>query len=235
MLSKGDSIKLILGTLVILLIAGGIWYGNESSMEKSKKDYEERYEKMVDVEGKFKLTQKILDEDQQMYVDDIERVRNHAIKVVAIFAGSMILSLILVFVHKIGLTDNLPEICGKLASWIMILAFETVLIFGIIFIRNDRINEIMSSNISGLKYDFHEVNIKAKTTETEHKTIVNHEKDEVREETKYYYHLILEDKQVDVNKDIYDRVDKFGVYYLGMTQNDDVFSAYPATEFELEK
>lgn len=231
MLSKGDSIKLILGTLVILLIAGGIWFKHDSNEKNISKARKERYEKMVDEEGKFKLTQKILDEDYDNFVSDIKREEKFSRELFAVFIVSLILVIILAFVHYFGLTNNIPEMVARLASWTMLAAFGTAFIFCVMFIFNGRFEDLIGRDVYNLKYDFYEVKIKAKTTQTEHRT----EKDDdgnVSKKTIYTYQLILEDGSIDVSKDIYDCVKKFGEYYIGKTGKDDVFSVYPATEFE---
>ena len=64
------------GLFAIFIILFGFMGKELISQEKKNKADVERYEKMVNEEGKFKLTQKILDEDRENYADEIRLMQD---------------------------------------------------------------------------------------------------------------------------------------------------------------
>ena len=234
MLSEIDKIKLIVGALVIFIIVGGIRIKESAYEKKVFNDNEKRYEKLVNEEGKYKLTQKDLDEDHEIYVKDIKHVlRFHDILMV-VFVALGILVMIMVFMQLTGLMGIFSEKNERIVTWLMIAGIGVVFAIGLLFNSTIRLKTLDIRFVPKYKYDYYELDVFSKNERIEITTSVDYDGDVDTEKTHHYYLSYNSNKQIAVSKQIYDRVKEYGVYYCGMTEKGDVFSIYPATEFELD-
>ena len=231
--SNNDYRQFTFGIIIIFIIMFGIM-GKEFVFEQKKnKADEERYEKMVNEEGKFKLTQKILDEDHEQYVKNAEHGAKVFKNLITAFAGGFILVVILFFMRIFDIKRLFPEKYANLVMWIMLAGFGFMVIFGVMFFGSINKASSKSGDVASLKYDFYKANVKSRRVEKKEHTSRDSD-GHMRTTTTYYYYLILDDdKEVQVSKIIYDRAENPGLYYCGSTEKGGIFSIYPDTEFEL--
>lgn len=221
------------GLFAIFIILFGFMGKELISQEKKNKADVERYEKMVNEEGKFKLTQKILDEDHEQYVKDGEHGAEVFKFVISAFGGAFILILILSFMRALDVKKLFPPKYANIIMWIMLAGCGVMVVFGINFFTRVNAMSKRSEEIAKIGYKFYEMNVESRRVEKKEE----YERDadgHTRTITNYYYYLTLEgNKEIQVKKLFYDRAEEPGLYYCGATEKGNIFSMYPATEFEL--
>ena len=109
------------GLIVIFIIILGIMGKELVLQEKSNKADDARYEKMVNEEGKLKLTQKILDEDHEQYVKKAEHGAEVFQRLITIFAGAFILVIISFFMRLFDIKRIFPDKYANIIMWFMVV------------------------------------------------------------------------------------------------------------------
>ena len=201
--------------------------------EKQSKADAARYQKMVDEEGKYKLTKADLEEDHDRYVESAKEGWKLFKDLITALAGAIILFLIYGLMSVFDFASLFPTKNKSLVKGIALVIFGVIVVFSVNFFSEAIRLEGLNSKAEEAKYGFVELNIVSTRVETKRETRGTGK--DRRTETRHYYYLQLDDeKEIKTNKTFFDRANNHpGIYYAGMTENGALFSLYPDTEFEL--
>ena len=224
----------IFGFIIFFLIMTGIMVKGFIEQKKDDKAEIERYESMITEGSKTVLTNAILEEDHDKYVEDCEKAKNTMISLLICFGGafvSVVVGSIFLMIIR-GIED------GPISSFAPVLVSFTGIMFVvaivIVTVVNFLIPKFSSSHPEEDFYYFNELNIIK--TEKREETITTGSGDSRTTETRVYYILYDENgKEIQVNEVFFNRVDEPGIYYVGQTVKGSVFSLYSGKYFELEK
>lgn len=231
---RGNNRKqFVIGFMIFFVIIAVTMGKGFIKQEKQAKIEKARYEKMVNEEGKYKLTKDILEEDHDQYLKNTKEGDKIFKDIITAFAGAIILCLIYALVSMFDIASILPFKNKSLVTGVIIVTFGIMVLFCINFFEEVKFASKRDADNENAKYAFYELNIVSTRVET--KTTTSGSGSDSHTTTTYYYYLQLDNgKEIHTNKTFFERANnKSGLYYGGMTEKGALFSLYPATEFEL--
>ena len=221
--------------MLIFVLMTGIMVKGLIDQNKDEKAQTARYESMITEGSKFELTDEILNEDFNKYVQDSEKGKKTFITLLVCFASVIVLFVVMYIFSLIlkGMQDGASS-----TSFLILLASFLIVMFmfgSFAFVSVKFLAPRLSgSNPANEKYYFRTVNIKDAEKIEEREEVKTSDGTEYR--TRVYYHLIDEDGNVlNVNKVLYSRFAGEGIYYIGQTSSGKVFSVYPDRYFILSQ
>ena len=220
--------------IFIFVVMVGIMVKGLIDQNKDEKLQTARYEQMISENGRTVLTDEILKEDYDKYVQDSEKSKKTFISLLICFGTVMVATVLLAIFSVVlrGMEDpNGTTLVIALVTFIgvmMILAIAGVTTFNVIVPR------LKADNPSSETYAFYE--IKYTDSERKEEKVEVKNGDSTSTETRVYYYLIEEGgDEVQVSKLLYERYCGPGVYYVGRTSRGKILSIYPDKYFELSK
>ncbi|SKA65631.1 hypothetical protein SAMN02745111_01150 [Eubacterium uniforme] len=231
---RGNNRKqFVIGFMIFFVIIAVTMGKAFIKQEKQAKIEKARYEKMVNEEGKYKLTKDVLEEDHDRYLEDAEEGEKIFKDLITAFAGAMILVLIYMFMNIFDFASIVPVKNKALVKAGALIILGVIVVFSANFFSEIfRVSKKSEGN-KNAKYDFYELNVVSTHVETK-TTTTGSGSDRRTTRTNYYYLDLEGNKEIKTNQMYYERAkDNPGLYYAGMTEKGALFSLYPATEFEL--
>ncbi len=228
-----SKIYVVVFLIIFFAIAGFMVKGLLTQQKENNAD-RTKYEQMIKSDGKTTLTQEILDQDHNEYVESVKS-NNKTFAIIGIgFLGLMLLFLIIAIANYFSQRNKGAQGIELVRNIVSIVAISVFLVMGIIigvaFIRP----MMNKTDYDKESYKYVELNI-VDTKVEEHKS--THRKSNghgTTTTTTYTYYVITEDnEELKVGKLLYERVANPGVYYAGMTEGGNIFSLYPSEYFEL--
>ena len=221
-----------IGFFVIFGIMTAIMVKGLIDQNKDEKQQTARYESMITEGQKTVLTNEILNEDHDKFVQDSIKGKKTFITLLVCFA-SVIVLFVITYIFTIIL-KGMEE--GASTQFIIILACFVVTLLMIGFFAVVAVKTIVpklsNSDPETEKYYFNELRIKDAEKEEKTETVKSGDSYETR--TTVYYYLIEENgNRISVNKVLFSRFVGEGIYYAGQTERGAVFSVYPDKYFEL--
>lgn len=221
---------IVFAACFILMV--GIMVKGLIDQNADEKEQKARYEKMINEGSKTKLTDKILEEDHEKFLQDAVKAKKTFITLSACFAGVALMFFVTAISTNIlkrlegGPQQPLAVTIVSVAVLLFIFITFTVTVFKVI------IPKLVKSDPSDDAYAFVELHLVDSEKKEE---IVEHDDGDTKTtETRVTYFLIEEDgNKIEVNKLFYDRYEGPGVYYAGRTSKGSVFSLYSGKYFEL--
>jgi len=218
--------------ILIFVIMTGIMVKGLIDQNKDEKLQNERYESLITKGSKTILTDEILNEDYNKYVQDAEKAKKTFISLLVCFGAAIVL---FVAMYIFTLIMKAMEEAGS-TQFIIMLASFFVLLFAIgsfaIVAFKLLVPRLSASQPVKEAYYFSTLNIKDAEKEEKKEEVWNEDHYETRT-TVYYYYIDDAGKRISVSKVLFQRFAGEGVYYAGQTAGGNVFSIYPAEYFEL--
>ena len=193
-----------------------------------KKSKNNRYEKMLKVEGKYVLTQKTLEEEHKFFEEISKKESEQSLTIVIIFSATYLICIfgliagLLDFISKRYRYSKLKFIVGICLFSYLIIGNLLVPVF--LFGRKNE-TENATSKYDGF-YSFVEANIIDKKVVS-----VKTSNDDRKSE---FYLFTNDNKKIKVDYMLYERVDEKGIYYLVQTEGGTILNIYPSSQFKLE-
>ncbi len=220
----------VLILLVIAALAGmviKVKMDQKNSVEESK----ERYRQMISGEQIMTLTDDILEEDFDQYVQDTNRARN----LLHIFVGcnGAFLGLIVLWMLIKAVFDviNRKGIGNFIVHIIVAVIFAGAFVGGYILLKDKIFPEIESEDPASAAHYFEEMRLVGVQKDVRAES-ANPQDDESSKTEVYYYLLTDTGSRIRVKEEIFERFGEPGVYYAGRTE-DTVFSLYEGKYFKL--
>ena len=201
---------------------------------KDEKKQVERYESMLKEGGKTVLTDELLEQDHEKYVQDSVQSKKTFITMLVCFGAVFVM-----FVFMAVFTSVMRAIRSRREEYVvvaLITCIAMLFIFVSVFLVTVKwiIPKMSSSDVSKDAYAFARLEIEQ--VEEKKETVRSGSGDSQSTETRITYFLIEENgRKYSVKKMLYDRFVGAGTYYVGMTDKGKIFSVYPGVYFELGK
>lgn len=233
-MSKKFLSRIFYGTFILVfIIMVGIMVWGLIDEKRDEKAQTARYQSMITEGSKVELTDEILNEDFDKYIQDSVKAKKTFISLLVCFFSVMILFVVM-YIFNIIL-KGMEEGANSSGFVIMLALFLAVMFmfgtFGFVAVRMI-VPALLRSNPEEEKAFFTTLNIKDAERIEEREEVKTSDGYETR--VHVYYHLIDEDGNViSVNKVLYERYIGEGVYYAGMSSSGKVFSVYPDKYFTL--
>ena len=221
--------------LIIFFVIGGFMVKGLLTQQKEDNADRTKYEQMIKSDGKTTLTQEILDQDHDEYIESVKS-NNKTFAIFGIgFLGLMLIFLIVAIANFFNQRNKGAQGVELIRNIVAIVAISIFLIMsifvGLVFIR-PMMNKTDYDNES---YKYVELNITDTKVEEHTSTHRKSNGHGTTTTTTYTYYVITEDgDNLKVSKLLYERVSNPGIYYAGRTESGSIFSLYPAEYFELE-
>ena len=220
--------------ILIFVIMVGMMVKGLIDQNKDEKLQNERYESMITEGGKTTLTDDILNEDYNKYVQDSEKAKQTFISLLVCFGAAIVLFIVMYIFSMImkGMEDGAgTQLVIMIASFVVLIfmlgSFSVVALKFLV----PRLTAVQPEKEA---YYFNTLNIKDAVREEEKEEYWNEDHYETRTNV-YYYYIDENDKKLSVSKVLFSRFEGEGVYYAGQTARGSIFSIYPAKYFELQQ
>ena len=215
---------LVFFVMVGIMVKGLIDQNNDENKQIA------RYEQMKSAENKTLLTDEILKEDHDKYLQDSTKSKKMAITLFSCFGIvviwlviTVIITNVMALMEKNGTESFAVLFAISIAAVFLTLAFFAVMLKAIIpgLTRDQSKDAYFLSEFS--LADSEKVEEVVSTGTGENRTT----------ETRIYYYLIEDNgEKIGVSKLLYNRYEGPGIYYAGQTSRGNIYSLYPAKYFE---
>ncbi len=217
--------------LVFVIFVGIMIFGMISDKKEEEKKVS-AYQQMINEGSKTVLTNEILDEDHDQYVQDTEKAKKTFLTLAACFGAIAVIFLAMVICSTIikGMEDGpgiglTVSVVSFIAVTFMITSFAVIAIKAIV-------PHMKYSNPDKEAYYFETLSLKDCKTEKE---VIETNTGGDRETRTVIHYILIDDngKEIETNKVLYERFVGEGEYYAGKTVGGYMFSLYPEVYFEL--
>jgi hypothetical protein len=199
---------------------------------KDEKAEAARYESLKTPGGKTVLTNEILEEDHDKFLEDVAENRKMGLKMLSLF-GTVVVAFVLMAVFS--LIIKTMEDGAKALPIVLISFIGVTFLLSMVILVTVR---VLIPNFQNDRYKtdgYYFAELKLKDKEIEEKWEETGSGDDRRTEKKTYYYLIDENgNRISTNETYYDRFEEPGVYYAGQTTSGSIFSFYPGKYFTLD-
>lgn len=204
-----------------------------------KKDEEKQaahYQQMIKEGSKTLLTNEILEEDHTAYLERLEKNNKTFYFVAAIFVAVVVDFVLMIIFSTVirGMEDGVNSASFLITLICFITAMVLITSFFVIAARLiiPKINNGVKPEEQAYYYD----EIKLKDCKKVEEVVSTGSGEDRSSRTEIYYYLIDENgNEISTTKVLFDRFAGPGIYYVGKTSSDAIFSLYPDKYFELAK
>lgn len=226
--------KIFYGVFILcFVIMAAIMVKGLLDQNKDEKQQKERYEKMISEGSKTVLTNEILEEDHDKYLEDASKSRKTFATLLVCFGGVILMFIITTIFNLVvkALEGRSNVFIITLVSFIVMMIF---MIGFIVVVMKKVVPRLTSTDYEKEAYAFKE--LKLKDVQKEKEIVETGSGEDRTTETRVTYFIIEENgNKIEVNSVFYDRFVGPGIYYAGQTEKGNVFSLYPGKFFELPK
>ena len=221
---------IVFGLCFVLM--GGIMVKGFLDQKADEKKQVERYESMLKEGGKTTLTDEILEQDHEKYVQDAAQSKKTFITLLVCFG-----LVVVMFIFTAIATSVLRALHNRREEYVvvaLVTCIAMLFIFVSVFVVSVKwiIPKMASSDVSKDAYAFARLEIEQ--VEEKKERVKSGSGDSQTTETRITYFLVEENGcKYPVKKLLYDRFVGAGTYYVGMTDKGKIFSVYPGVYFEL--
>lgn len=205
---------------------------NSKDIKKLEEKRSARYEQMLDNSEKTVLTQQILDEDHNLWVERA-KLADEAIKTVEKYA--IIISIAIIGYCVLSIINSIMDKNKKAFAVIKeiigcVLICGVVVASGISVRRNMKLEYDFYYKYIDEPYEYVEGTVESKNVRYNVDNINNRYiiRTENRETTEIW-------KTLEADEKLYNKIDEKGEYYFGKTENNMIFSIYPTSKCSLGK
>ena len=218
--------KLLIALICIVLSVVALFALSQANNSKSDLDSGREQIKLVKVDGKTVLTDELLRSDYAVYA----KTTATNLKIMVGIMGVMIVALLAIFIVFIIKTiHSVNNGDGNTAANLIRVIFSGLALTGVVVILCINGKSLLNSKPESA--DTADLRIvECYVIKKDSETIRTGTRKHKTTRTNYYVYLDNGQK-LTVNSLVYSQVIGSGTYYIGMNDNDNIFSMYPASEY----